>query len=190
MARYKGRHAKRVHPKYFTILLVFLLMSTISGTTAFLTSKGSIKNEFVLGEVQTQIMETFNAKNKVKEDVKIKNSGNVPIFVRTAIVINWKDSDGKILNTAPEKDVDYTISFSTSQNWVKSSDGYYYYKNTLDVNQNTDILIEECTQIKEYEDRTLEVSIVTQGIQAEPEKAVKEAWDVDVINNCIDVGGE
>ena len=48
-----------------------------------------------------------------------------------------------------------------------------------------DILLEKCTQIKNYEDRVLEVNIATQAIQAEPHQAVIDAWNVDVIDGAL-----
>ncbi len=172
------------------IPIILILIIAIGGTIAFLMTQNSVENSFVLGQVKPEIKENFNSANKVKEDVYVKNSGNVPIFVRTAIIINWKDKEGRVLDLPPAKDVDYSISFSTSTNWIKSQDGYYYYKNALDVNDDTDILIEECIQTREYEDRTLEVNIIVQGIQAEPTNAVEEAWGVNVVTNCISLGGE
>lgn len=186
-----NRTIGKIRSIYKSIIpIVLILMIVIGGTIAFLTTQNSIENSFVLGQVKPEIKENFNSANKVKEDVYVKNSGNVPIFVRTAIIINWKDKEGRVLDLPPAKDVDYSISFSTSTNWIKSQDGYYYYKNALDVNDDTDILIEECIQTREYEDRTLEVNIIVQGIQAEPANAVEEAWGVNVVTNCISLGGE
>lgn len=198
MNKYKGKHmqvnscstinGKRT--KNIILLILIVLLTCVAGTTAYLMLKSSINNEFSLGEVNPEIIEDFNAQNKIKENVKIKNSGNIPIFVRTAIIIIWKDSNGKILADIPEENVDYSISFSSSTNWIKSEEGYYYYIKPLDVNESTDILIEECTQIQEYDDKVLEVSILTQGIQDKPFQAVEEAWNVNIINNRISLGGQ
>lgn len=176
--------------KNISIIILIILLTFVAGTSAYLMLKSSINNEFTLGEVNPEIIEEFDAENKVKENVKIKNSGNIPIFVRTAIIIIWKDSNGKILADIPEENVDYSISFSSSTNWIKSEEGYYYYIKPLDVNESTDILIEECTQIQEYDDKVLEVSIITQGIQDKPFQAVEEAWNVNIINNRISLGGQ
>lgn len=185
----KGKHfkEKKLSGKIFTQISFLLLVCILTGSVAYLIKKNSITNEFVMGEVKSEIVETFNKNEKTKKDVSIKNSGNVSIYVRTAIVICWKDENGKIIENVPEENVDYSIKFSDSPNWIKSGDGYYYYKNPIGVNSNTDILIEECKQIKEYEDRTLEVSIANQAIQAEPSKAVEEAWGVDIIDNMLNL---
>lgn len=190
--RLKGKHMKEPDPKNLNLkpLVALVLMGSIAGTTAFLTSKNSINNEFVVGQVEPKIKETFNPQNKIKKDVYLKNAGNVPIYIRAAITIKWKDNEGKILKESPIENEDYLIEFSDSLNWLKSEEGYYYYKNAVDVNETTDILIEECTQIRQYDDKFLEVSILAQGIQAEPTRAVEEAWDISIINNDINLGGE
>lgn len=187
MARSRGKHTKRIHPRFSKILMFLILFTMVGQTTAYMMSKSSIKNEFEIGVVRPEVIENFDSKNKIKEDVYIHNSGNVPIYVRTAIVVKWKDKYGKILDTLPQKNIDYTISFSSSENWIKSQDEYYYYRKSVNANENTDILIEECTQIKEYNDRILEVSIITQGIQAEPPDAAEEAWDINIVNNLINI---
>ena len=179
------RRSKKGNSKLLAHIAIVMLIGIVTGTSAYLVLKNSVTNEFVVGEVKGQIIETFDKVNKTKTDVFVKNTGNVPSYIKAAVLVSWKDSDGKILETKPIENVDYSIDFSNSENWMKSKEGYYYYKNALDVGENTDVLIEECTQTKEYDDRTLVVTIATQEIQAEPDKAVKEAWDVNVSNGAI-----
>jgi len=186
----KGKHAKgysniEITRKMFTHLTIIILICLVSGTSAYLIIKFGIQNMFTIGEVKPEIIETFDTENKTKSDVYVKNSGNVPIYLRVAIIISWKDAQGKILETIPEENIDYSIDFSTSPNWMKSSDGYYYYENILEENENTNILVEECVQIKEYDNRILEVSFGVQAIQAEPSKAVEEAWNVKIADGKL-----
>lgn len=185
----RGKHMEEsnfeLRFKIISHMIMILLIGVVLGTSAYIIIKNSIKNEFDIGKVKSEIIETFNEENKTKNDVYIKNIGNVPSYLRTAIIISWKDKDGKILETKPEENIDYSINFSNSANWIKSSEGYYYYKNILQENTTTDILIEECVQIKNYDDRILDVSIATQAIQAEPADAVMEAWNVDIIDGVL-----
>lgn len=176
---------KSFRSKIISHLIILLVVGIISGTSAYLIIKNSVKNDFVMGEVNPEIISTYSSENQMEEDVYVKNAGNVPIYLRVAVIISWIDNDGKILETKPEQDIDYSINFSASTNWLKSDEGYYYYKNILQVNENTDMLIEECTQIKEYDDKTLEISVATQAIQAEPAKAIEEAWNVDVVDGVL-----
>ena len=187
----KGKHSKIknnnnivICKKMFIPITALLLLCIITGTSTYMIMKNSIKNVFIIGVVKPEIIETFDANNKIKKDVYIKNIGNVPIYIRTALIINWKDKDGKILGK-PEENKDYSINLSTSTNWLKGRDGYYYYKNSLAEKNDTDILIEECIQNKEYEDKILEVTVAVQAIQADPSKAVIEAWNVDIIDNML-----
>ena len=186
----KGKHYKKnniinLKSGLFTQIIVVLMFCLVTGTVAYLIKQNSIKNQFVMGEVKTDVIESFDANNNIKQDVSIKNIGNVPSYIRATITISWKDKDGNILEGIPKENEDYSIKFSESSNWLKGNDGYYYYKTPIEPNNSTDILIEECRQIKEYEDRTLEVSIINQAIQSEPSKAVIETWGVEIDNGTI-----
>ncbi len=178
----KGKRYKKIrHKKYknnlFTQITIILLFCLVTGTIAYMIKQSSITNEFIMGEVKTQIIENFDSNNKTKKDVNIKNIGNVPAYIRATIVISWKDNEGKVLGEIPEENVDYSIKFSESSNWIKEEDGYYYYKKQIEPNESTEILIEECKQLKEYDNKILEVTIANQAIQAQPTKAMNEAWE-------------
>ena len=178
----KGKRYKKIrHKKYknnlFTQITIILLFCSVTGTIAYMIKQSSITNEFIMGEVKTQIIENFDSNNKTKKDVNIKNIGNVPAYIRATIVISWKDNEGKVLGEIPEENVDYSIKFSESSNWIKEEDGYYYYKKQIEPNESTEILIEECKQLKEYDNKILEVTIANQAIQAQPTKAMNEAWE-------------
>ena len=186
----KGKHFEQkkhslISKKMLIQITTLLGICVVSSTSAYFMMQNSISNEFIVGTVKIEVIEKFDKKNKTKEEVCIKNIGNVPAYVRAAIIITWQDTEGRILETKPEENVDYSIEFSTSENWILGTDGYYYYKEHIDENKSTDILIEECTQTKQYEDRILVVSIAAQAIQAQPNKAVSEAWDIKVVNDKI-----
>ena len=188
--KYRGKHFKTntkkiLERKIFVLILFSLLACMVTNSIAYLIKKGRISNEFTLGEVKAEINETFDLDKKIKKDVFIKNIGNIPIYIRTIVIVSWKDYEGKILQDVPEINFDYSIKYSDSQNWIKSNDGFYYYKISINPEENTDVLIEQCQQLKEYDDRFLEVSIANQAIQAEPSKAVEEAWKVVTMNDIL-----
>lgn len=64
-----------------------------------------------------------------KHDVVITNTGNMPGYIRAAIVANWQtkiDESDVIV-----KSCDYTSEgtlIGLGSNWIKGADGYYYYK--------------------------------------------------------------
>ena len=164
------------------IILSILLLITVSTTIAFLSKKSTIDNSFIIGTVSTQVDETFE--NKVKEDVSIKNTGNVDSYIRAFILISYKDDNDVILTDTPILNTDYSISMSNSTNWIYSNnDGFYYYKLPVEPNNNTDILIDECRELQPHNDKILNVDIITESIQANPATAVTEAWGVSITNN-------
>ena len=184
MIKKRRRLKKSVKKSLIIICSLILIFSTASLTIAYLMKNNNIDNEFILGTVSTSVEETFE--NNIKKDVSIKNTGNVNSYIRASIIISYKDSNNVILPDIPVENTDYSIDFSQSPNWIYSSnDGFYYYKLPVEPNSNTDILIDECKQLKEYQDKTFNVDIVTESIQAEPSSAVIEAWDVNITNNIL-----
>lgn len=186
----KGKHfkknkGKKLGSNIFAQVSIVLLICLVTSSVAYLIKQNSIKNEFVIGEVKTQVVEDFDVSNKVKKNVSIENIGNVPIYIRSKIIISWKDKNQNIIEGIPQENDDYSIRFSESSNWLKGDDGYYYYKTSLEPNHCTDILVEECKQLKEFDDKILEVSIANQAIQTEPTKAVVEAWNIQVVDNLL-----
>ena len=164
------------------IILSILLLITVSTTIAFLSKKNNINNDFIVGTVSTQVDETFE--NNIKEDVSIKNTGNVDSYIRAFILISYKDEDGVILTDTPILNTDYSMTISNSTNWIYSNtDGFYYYKLPVEPNNNTDILIDECRELQSHNGKILNVDIITESIQATPADAVEEAWGVSITNN-------
>ncbi len=166
------------------ITSIVLLLAATMTTIAYLTKSSLAANEFEIGKVSNQIEEKFQ--NNIKEDVKIKNTGNVPAYVRVAVIVSFKDENGVILYEKPVKDVDYELTLSTSSNW-QYKDGYYYYKLPVEANASTDILIKKCIELGNHTNKTLDVTIASQTIQAKPEEAVEEAWNVTIDNHNINL---
>lgn len=184
MRKKRRRLKKSVKRGLIIISSLILIITTVSYTIAFLSKNNNLDNEFILGTVSTSIEETFE--NNVKKNVSIKNNGNVNSYIRVAIITSFKDSNSIILPDIPEENTDYSIDFSQSPNWLYSdNDGFYYYKLPVEPNTNTDILINECKTLKEYEDKTFNIDIITQSIQAEPSRSVIEAWDVNITDNTL-----
>ena len=178
---------KRLIKKNIIIIIILLLLTlSLTGTIAYLISKSNTINSFIIGTIKPTILETFDEEKAIKENVKIKNDGNSNIYVRVAVLYSFVDENGIILDEVPKKDTDYTIEFSSSSNWILLSDGYYYYKNVLKENEQTDNLIDICKPINKYDDKKLVVEIVSQGIQAKPTKAVTDSWNVNIIDEKIE----
>lgn len=65
------------------------------------------------------------------------------VYVRAAVIANWKTEDGSIYGINAEKGTDYT--FSIGSGWFKAGDGYYYYSNPVESGGETSALITDFT---------------------------------------------
>ena len=168
------------------VLSIMILFLTVGSVIAYLKSASSKVNTFEIGEVKSNISEEFD--KVVKSDVFIENNGNVKEYVRVFINIYFTNNDGVIIDDVPIENVDYSITYSSSINWIyNSNDNFYYYKLPINPNESTDILISECRKLIDYDDKVLNVDILSQVIQAEPTSAVTSAWRVSVNNGSITI---
>ena len=165
------------------IVIALLSLGIIGVSVSILMRKSTKSNHFVTGTVTPKIKETFGS--GVKEDVYVKNEGNSPIYIRILINYNFVDSEGKILFETPILNNDYTITYSNSDKWILSKEGYYYYKNLLEPNEETDILIDRIEEIGHDINKLLDVNILVQSIQASPDSAVSEAWNVNINDGVL-----
>ena len=161
--------------------MVVLLCAVVGGTVAYLvTATDPVTNTFTPTSSSTSIEEEFNG--KVKNNVKITNTGDVDVYIRAAVVITWQDSSGKVLGQVPVAGTDYAITWSMAD-WIgPKSDGYYYYKKPVSEDESTGVLFTDCKPLKAapVEGYTLHVEIISEAIQAEPTTAVTQAWGVTV----------
>lgn len=169
------------------IVALFLFIGIATPITyAYLQDNTSeVVNTFTPGKVATVIEETFDGSEK--KDVKIENTENVPAYLRAAIIVNWVDADGDYAAEVPVLDEDYEIVINNTD-WFEK-DGYYYHKTAVDPGKSTSVLINIAKPLKEKEDYSLSIEILGSGIQAMPDQAVEETWDVQVINGQLG-GGE
>lgn len=98
-----------------------------AGIAAYLMAKDSADNTMTVGHNAISIMEEFIPPDKLEpgvvipKKVNIQNTGDVPCAVRVSA--EFSDSDMK---NAAKVDVD-------DRYWEYKSDGYYYYKEILEV---------------------------------------------------------
>ena len=155
-------------------LLIFPFFLLTFGTLAFLISRSEINNDFVIGSVKTEIVNEDSKKN-----ISVKNIGNVPIYIRVYLNIE-KRSEGVTIYSSLLNN-EYNLVLSNSSNWIKIGD-YYYYKLMVKPNDVTDVLINIFS--KNSEDIYLDIT--SQAIQANPSRAVIDAWGISVSNGEIE----
>lgn len=158
-----------------------------------LQSKGNLTNQFDVGKVSAKIEENFDG--QVKSDVRVTNTGNMPVYVRCNLSVYYETSKGKeqdseaetktdnISINVPKKDEDYTLQFPDGfkDNWLEI-DGIYYYRKPLQNGESVQF-IKNCKEVKKKDGEKLVVDISTQSIQAEPERAVSDAWKKVVVDS-------
>ena len=174
-----GKRVMKTKKPVALVALLVLLCCTVAGTVAYLvTSTDPVTNTFTPAHVSTEVNESFTG--GVKSNVTIKNTGDIPAYIRAAVIINWADKDGNVSAT-PVEDGDYEIKYDSSNTWKKIGD-YWYYTNPVAADSLTEkALIESCAPVagKAPEGYNLQVTILADGIQSEPLTAIKEAWHVD-----------
>ena len=176
------------------IAIALLLTVAVGGTIAYLAaSAGPVTNTFIPGNVPPEVVEEF--KGSVKNNVAIKNNGNVDAYIRAKVIFTWQDASGNVYSqlpvTAPAEDPDYTIKW-TEAGWVKGSDGFYYHQAAVAPNGNTGVLFTDCKPLKAAPATgyTLHVEVLAQSIQADGvtangTPAVVDAWGVTMNGTTI-----
>lgn len=158
-----------------TVISAALLFLVGTGSTlAYLfTGTASLENTFTPVQVSCAVVEneqvyTANTVNvSSKGNVYIKNTSDVSAYIRAAVVVTWKSTNGNIYALNPVAGTDYTCEVSSS-NWTPGSDGFYYYSSAVDADALTTELITSAAQLKAGPDGYyLSVEILAEAIQAE-----------------------
>lgn len=173
---------KRINKKVIllAVSLLLILSAAIGGTVAYLIDQtGSITNTFTPAKVTPRIEEEF-PNQSVKNDVQIKNDGDIPAYIRVKVVVTWKNGND-VYGVAPKPVTDYTWQIPGTD-WVKGSDGIYYYTKPVPAGEKTSVLLTACQPVagRAPAGYSLSVDIHAQAIQAEPTAAVTSAWRVTV----------
>lgn len=178
---------KKRPPKKGTLLalsLAVLCLSILSGSTlAYLvTGTSPIANLFSPAEVSCEVL---GGNNGYAENVRIQNTGNIPAYIRAAIVVTFETEDeyGNITISSIVPDAgDYRIRFAENTHWKKGADGFWYYTQPVAVNQSTETLILHCADNKSVAPAgfTLTIEVVASAIQASGTSAVTESWSSGV----------
>lgn len=174
---YKGKHLRKktrsARPWLLAGLLAVLLLASITGTIVYIQVHSHISNSFTVAKLSIELNETFDGKDKT--NVTVKNTGDVPAYLRAAIVVNWKDTDGTVISANESE-----YSMAMGPEWVQGADSYWYCKKPTDARQPSPALIVSCKPTVVKADQRLSVEILIQGVQAEPATAVEELWDATV----------
>lgn len=173
------RYRRSSKPFFLLVALAVVLCAMVGTTVAYLvTDTDPITNIFTPTKVTTEITENFD--EKVKNNVKVKNTGDVDAYIRAAVVVTWQNDAGEVYPTAPVEGTDYTVTW-TMDGWKKIGD-YYYYKEVVKPGDSTGVLLTDCKPVegKAPDGYHLSVEILASAIQAKPDSVVLEAWKVTI----------
>lgn len=165
---------KMLNKKSILLLITAAIILTMSAgvTVAYLVaSTSTVVNTFEPVTVNTTVTEDFKDPT-IKKNVAIENSGDVKVYVRAKVVANWCDANGNIV--AP-----WTDNINYNSSWTKGNDGFWYHKGAVAPNASTANLFDSYSYASTdvpVEGAHLEMTIVHQSVQAEPDDAVKELW--------------
>lgn len=157
------------------ILCSVLTLGTITSAFVimFLKDEKKVVNTFSRANISIEIVEEFD--KETKENVKVHNTSNMSVFIRTKIVPQWTDKDGNIVyKPCSFDDLDITWNKDFSKNW-KLVDGYYYYKYAVPAGGYTENIINKAV-VKTKNGFSMKLDVLGQAIQSSPVDASKEAW--------------
>lgn len=189
-AKYQKHKKRHSRPVILLSSLALLLVLAVGGTIAYLmTNTSSVTNTFQPARVTCEVEEQEgNAKfdGKVKENIPIKNTGNVDAYIRAAVLVNWVNKEGKIIPRPAEDGFGHRIEMNPT-GWTLEADGYYYYKDKVAPGGKTAPLILQAYPTKSNAQYTpssddiyfLQIDIIADAIQADGMGATtaQAAWE-------------
>lgn len=175
-AKNKRARRRRLNPRFVALVssMVILVSLVVGGTIAYLVDNTSgITNTFEMGEVEVEITEEFDG--NVKNNVQIKNTGDVSAKIRAMVVVTWQsDEDNSIYPNAPvlgdsvtDENGDYYAIYNTTDWTYDAATGWYTYKNVVAAGGTTNYLLTSCQPTNPPAGYHLVVDVIAEAIQAE-----------------------
>ena len=172
-ARRSGKTARKGRLTAMIVSVVLILALAIGGTIAWMSTKtDSVVNTFNPSRVTCEVEEKFNG--EVKTDVNVRNTGDIPAFIRVKLVSYRTNDAGDHIGGVAE-----APSFNFGAGWVGYGDYYYYTKPVAPGEMPETNLANSITLEGSYEDAYgghQSNDVLAEAIQAGPEAAVQAAW--------------
>ena len=181
---YSRKPKRSIKPFLIAFCVCILACAAVSGSLAWLISTPEpVVNTFTPGVVTIQVDEKFNG--TTKSDVRIKNTGDVPAYIRVALVPAWVDDEGNIAAKPASLKLDCDITWGKDgsgyeADWFIGSDGFYYCKTVIEPDESTPILIKSCTVKDGEHEYDFELQVIASAVQSLPTSTVGEVWPVVV----------
>ena len=171
--------------KHLILLSIITFSLAIPAVYAYMYMKTQkIDNTFVPAIADCEVVEEFNG--TTKSSIKVKSTSNVDCYIRVKLITYWQDTKGNIVGISSDK-----LNFNTTNDWIHDTvNDVYYYKYPVKVGQTTNeflsngstITLKQTSKdvtsngitVKYYYNQVVEIH--SEAIQANPPKAVFEAW--------------
>lgn len=158
------------------ILVILVICVTTTGVLAYMFKHSDIKtNGFDSAKVDCEVIEVFQ--NNSKTSVVIKNTGDIPAYVRVRFISYWVDSAGnRVYNDVPDVLFEYNREL-----WLGDKDNNtYYYRLPVNNGDSTQDLLQTSIDLSVEGEYYQVVEIVSEAIQSEPVSAVQNAWNIEL----------
>lgn len=169
---YQAKHAKHTKQQHikksaFLLIALMLVISVGTGSTvAYIIDKpNALTNVFLPAKVACAVTESY----------QVKNTGDVEVYMRAAVVMTWKaeDNSGNVYGQKPA----CTLN-GIGAKWTLGSDGYYYYTEPIKAGESTNALFTGYTVSDTAPTGyALSIEIVAEAIQADPFANAEAAWN-------------
>lgn len=176
-----GRGCGRIGALLTSFSLCFAVMA--GGTLGYLCRSVSVVNRFTAGAVKNVITEVFDG--EVKKNVSVRNTGNVPVYIRVRLVTWRAGDDGSPTGGAAE-----IPDFTPGTGWILYDDGCYYHTRPVAPGASPEhpLIGSDGIALQTYSDaygghQVLEV--LAESVQASPPCAAGEAWGVSIRDDAV-----
>ena len=187
MKLYGGRPAKHADAQKSTaarkgitasVALLLVICLAIGGAVAFLVAHtDEIKNIFNPAKVTIETHEEFDG--AVKKNVNVENTGDTDVYIRVKLV-TYMQKDG-----VPTGDAVNIPDFILDGDWLLIDDTYYYTKPVASGDKTSDLIGAAGIVLKDGQ----VVEVLAEAIQAQPDRAVEDAWPVTVTDGVLTAKG-
>ena len=163
--------------------LALCAAAAVGRTLSFMFKKAEKTNTFVPAEVTCKVEESLLS--GVKRNVCVENTGNVAAYLRIRLVSYYVYANDSIAGSVSSQYPMLTLR----NGWIAGTDHTYYYPTPVEPGAKTGILCDPITlDTVELADGTpvyQVLEVFAEAIQAEPVRAVQEAWNVTVSDTRI-----
>ena len=186
----KDAHSGANRSLVLVVSVLVLLLAVAGGTLAWLTAQtDGVVNTFTPAQVSCKVTENFNG--TTKSNVNVKNTSNIPAYIRVKLVTYRVNEDGQHIGgtaTIP--------TFEPGEGWVKYGEYYYY---TLPVAPKGPVALDNSPKTPLIDETGIDltgsyndadggkqvIEVMAEAIQSSPAEAVGTAWGVTISEGSV-----